>query len=270
MIELLSLVAAMFGLSIGSFLNVVVYRLPLGDSVVSPRSSCPCCKTQINWFDNIPIVSFLALRGKCRHCGSLISWRYPLIEGLTGFAFGAIAWTLLREDFSNLGLQLVRLATLLLLVAISIALTAIDLEHLRLPNVLLLTLFVTVLASHVVQTAIVGQLSQLTNSLLAATGLASFFLLVRVVAPNGMGMGDVKLAAVIGLVLGWYGLHVALIGLMASFVLGGVFGVILLLSGRANGKSRVAFGPWMIAAMWLAILFGQRVWEQYLSLFGIF
>jgi leader peptidase (prepilin peptidase)/N-methyltransferase len=265
-----------FGAFIGSFLNVVVYRVPLGRSVVSPGSACGACSHAIRWYDNIPLISWLLLRGRCRDCGSGISARYPLVELGTAAFLALAAWRFVPEIVTGLevgsataaiaaGLQTV---AFLYLAAISLALAIIDVETHRLPNALVLPAFPVGLALLGASAALTGAWASLLAGLALAVAFAVIYAVPAFARPGSMGMGDVKLAGVLGLYLGWLGLAPAGVGLLAGFILGGGAGLALLLSGRGR-TAKIAFGPWLIAGAWVGILFGEPLAEAYLSLYGL-
>lgn len=252
---------AVLGLLIGSFLNVVVWRVPRGESIVSPPSACPRCGGRIAARDNVPVVSWLLLRGRCRGCGEPISARYPLVEGGTAALFAGAA-AVIGPSWA--------LPAVLYLVAVGVALALIDLDVHRLPDAV-------VLPSYPVA-AVLLLLSDLApadgldggawlRALVGAAGLLTFYLVLFVARPGGMGLGDVKLAGLLGLYLGWFGWGSLVVGAFGAFVLGGAFSVVLLASGRAGRKSGVPFGPWMIAGAFLGIAVGEPLWRAYLSVF---
>lgn len=251
--------AVAFGLAVGSFLNVVVWRVPRGESVVRPPSACPRCGHAIRWRDNIPVVSWLVLRGNCRDCSAPISGRYPAVELITGLAFGA---TLLCAGISW------ALPALLYFVAVGIALTAIDLDTRRLPDALVLPSYPIGLALLALASANPGGPSDwhaLFRAVLAAVAFFLVYFVIVLVYPKGMGFGDAKLAGVLGLYLGWWGWSEVVVGWFAAFVLGGVFSVGLMIAGRAGRKSTIPFGPWMIAGAFVGLLVGGQVADWYLG-----
>jgi leader peptidase (prepilin peptidase)/N-methyltransferase len=254
----LSLLTGLFGLLIGSFLNVVIWRVPRGESVVSPGSACPWCGHPVRGRDNIPVLSWLLLRGRCRDCGEPIARRYPAVELGTGVAFAAVtAWTGLAWE----------LPALLYLTAVAIALTLIDLDVQRLPDAIVLPSIVVAAALLTLAAAMTGQWSDLRRAFLAAAVLFAAYFLMKVAYPPGMGFGDVKLAALLGLYLGWIGWGAVVIGSFAAFVLGGIFSIGLVLMRRAGRKSGVPFGPWMILGAAVGITVGESLWRAYLSTF---
>jgi leader peptidase (prepilin peptidase)/N-methyltransferase len=235
-----------FGAVVGSFLNVVAYRLPKRESLVSPRSRCPSCETPIAPYDNVPIVSWLVLRGRCRRCGAGISPRYPLMELLAGLTFAAVALTRGVDD--DLVMELPFAAVL-------IAVPAIDLEHRIIPNRILAPAAVFgVIAAVVVRT---GDLPEL---LIAAAAAFAALLLAALVYPAGMGMGDVKLAGVMGLYLGLS----VIPALLVAFAAGSAVGIaILVRHGAAARKRSLPFGPFLALGGIVGLLFGPELIDAY-------
>ena len=266
--------AGILGLAIGSFLNVVIYRVPAGISVSHPPSACPKCGARIKPYDNIPVLSWLILRGRCRNCGEPISARYPLVEAGTAVFFVLVGLKFLPPVLAATGplfliSSLLVLIAFLYLAAISVALAAIDLETHTLPNSI-------VLPAYVVSIVLIGTAGAVTGDwwslLRAGIGLAAMWLVYFAMAiayPGGMGFGDVKLAGVLGIYLGWLGWGTLAVGFFAAFVFGGLFSLVLLILRRVNRKSGIPFGPWMLVGAWFATCFGEFVWHGYLSLFGL-
>ena len=241
----------LLGLVVGSFLNVVVLRVPAGASVVRPASRCPHCGTPILRRDNVPLVSYTVLRGRCRRCRERIPARYPLVEGLTGLLFGAAA-----IRFEGAG----QLALSLTLVAALIALAATDLEQRLLPN------------------AIVGpaSLAGLALSLwagpaawwaypLAGLAVAGFLFGLATVYPGGMGMGDVKMGGMLGLFLGPYAALAVFVGAFS----GTVAYAALVAAGRLERGSPLPFGTFMAFGGLVALFAGPKLWALYLNLVGV-
>lgn len=262
------------GLAIGSFLNVVVYRVPAGMSVVHPRSACPNCGHEITARENIPVVSWLLLRGKCSGCAAPISKRYPLVELAGAVAFVLVAlWAAPTfsgaSDVPTTFAVVLRLAAFLYLAAITVALAIIDIETHRLPNVI-------VLPGYAVGVVLLGTASLLEGDLVALGRMAAgagilfaFYLALAIISPRGMGMGDVKLAGVLGLFLGSLGWGQLAVGAGAAFVLGGVFSIVLLILKRVGRKGGIPFGPWMLLGAWVGVFAGQAIAGDYLSLVGL-
>jgi leader peptidase (prepilin peptidase) / N-methyltransferase len=256
----LIVVVAIAGLLIGSFLNVVVHRVPAGRSVVRPRSACPRCGEPIGGRDNVPVLSWLRLRGRSRCCGEPISVRYPLVEAATAAAFGAVAaWA---------GLSWL-LPALLYLAAISIALALIDIDVHRLPDAIVLPAYPIGALLLVPPALVAGEPGRLVRALVAGAGLYLFYFLMMLAYPAGMGFGDVKLAGVLGLYLGFFGWSFAFIGAAGGSVVGGVVAVGLLVAGRAGRKTLYPYGPSMILGAWLALAFAAPVADWYLGRFGL-
>lgn len=251
---------AVVGLLIGSFLNVVIARVPAGESVVSPRSRCPRCGTEISARDNIPVVSWLLLRGRCRSCAEPISVRYPLVElghaALWLVMLAAVGWTW-------------ELPAYLYLASVGLALAVIDLDTKRLPDPLTLPSYLVVGLLLLLPALADGDWSAYLRAWLAAVALFAFYFLLLVVYPGGMGFGDVKLAGVLGLALGWLGWGVLLVGGFLGFFLGAVVGGGLMLVRRAGRKSKIPFGPFMLLGTLIGVLWGQQLWDAYVSAMGL-
>ncbi len=253
-------VSTVLGLLIGSFLNVVIWRVPRGESIVSPPSRCPRCETPISPRDNVPVVSWLLLRGRCRHCGEPISARYPGVELLTAAVFGGLA--------ARLGVDWA-LPAFLYLGAVCVALALIDLDTKRLPNAL-------TLPSYVVGPVLLGAAALLgddTGALVRALiGLAvmyAFYFLLVLAYPAGMGFGDVKLAGVLGLYLAWLGWAELVVGLFLGFFLAGLFAMAGLALRKVNRKSAVPYGPFMVLGAFVAIWAGDALAGAYLGATGL-
>lgn len=316
--------AGLLGLIIGSFLNVVIYRVPAGLSIVSPPSACPGCGTHIKARDNVPVLSWLLLRGRCRACKTSISVRYPLVEATTGVLFAATTWWSLVNAPA--------LAPVLLyLTAVGVALFLIDLDCQRLPDSIVLPSYFVVSTGLLVA----GMLGD--NWTFTQTGLAALAFSLVFAAPyyvmqkedlrlggedwapllgvtvgvvgwgvalwaagtlvgewpiqqmllsalvwwlafalpygftkgRGMGLGDVKLAPLLGVVLGVLGWGASLVGLLSGFVLGTVVGVVLMSFGKAGRKTKVPFGPFMLLGAVFGLVLGRPIFDVYLRLTGL-
>src|ERR687894_1158400 len=242
------LVVGLFGLVVGSFLNVVIHRVPRRKSVAWPASHCPRCGEPIRPWDNVPLVSYLLLRGRCRNCKGRISARYPAVEAATGLLFGAAAY--------EFGASLPLLAALVLISAL-IALAVIDLEHRLLPN------------------AIVGPaaLAGLVLSILAdpalwwtyplsAIAVAGALLGLALIYPSGMGMGDVKMGGMLGAFLGPY----AALAVFLGALLGAVTGGVLMAAGKVQRRSALPFGLFMALGGIITLFVGPELWGLYMNL----
>jgi leader peptidase (prepilin peptidase)/N-methyltransferase len=265
--------AALLGLAIGSFLNVVVYRVPAGKSL-TPDSACPKCGTAIRKRDNVPVLSWLMLRGKCRGCHEPISARYPLVEAGTAVAFvivtarfgPALLGATTTPDAVAGAIELVAFLTL---TAVSIALALIDLDTKRLPNAIVVPALVAGILLLAAAALVRGDVLALAGAAIGGAGLFALYLILALVSRGGMGMGDVKLAAVLGLYLGFLGWGNLLVGAFAAFVFGGVFGLVLMLIRRAGRKTAIPFGPWMILGAWLGVFAGDVIARGYFGAVGV-
>jgi leader peptidase (prepilin peptidase) / N-methyltransferase len=254
------IVVGILGLMVGSFLNVCIGRLPAGESVVSPGSRCPSCKTPIAWRDNIPVLSWIWLGGKCRKCGVAISPRYVIVEMITAVVFVAQA---LMLDASPLvdSAAAIQLASRLVFSALLVALLATDLETFRLPNPLTYTGIVAGLLF-----SLLGPPGFVSSLIGAALG-AGLLLAVRQAwlmakGVDALGLGDVKMLAMIGAFLGWP--HVWVV-LLFSSVVGAVVGIGLAIAGRGTMQSKLPFGVFLSLAAFASSLWGQRFIDWYLG-----
>jgi len=239
---------------VGSFVNVVVHRVPRKESVVRPRSRCPGCGTTLAGRDNVPVVSWLLLRRRCRTCGQPISARYPLVELLTATLYGAVA--------ARLGLD-PALPAFLVLMAALVAISAIDLEHFIVPNrVVYPALFIST-PMLVVAAAVGRDWRSLWGA--AVGGLLAWgtLLVIHLVSPAGMGFGDVRLAGLIGVHLGWLSLRHVVLGLFLAFLTAAVTGIVLIATALRTRKDKVPFGPFLAIGAVLTILFGGRLIAWY-------
>jgi leader peptidase (prepilin peptidase)/N-methyltransferase len=260
MLLALAVLVGLLGLVGGSFLNVVAHRVPLGRSVVRPRSACPACGHEVRARDNVPVLSWLLLRGRCRDCQEPISPRYPLVELGTGVLF--LLTFLVLEQRNLLGV----LPAALYLAAISIALAAIDLDTRRLPNAIVLPSYPVLALLLVLASALEADWWALARAGMGGAALWLLYFLVMLAKPGGMGFGDVKLAGLLGAALGWFGWGSLVVGAFSAFLLGGLFSVGLLLAGRAGRKSAIPFGPWMLLGAWIGIFLGEALWGAYLGI----
>jgi leader peptidase (prepilin peptidase)/N-methyltransferase len=241
-------VTGLAGLIFGSFFNVVAYRLPRGESLVTPGSRCPGCGTAIKPYDNVPVVGWLLLRGQCRHCGERISARYPIVEALT--AVLAISVVLVKHSAHDIVLGLALVATL-------VPIALIDLDRRIIPNKITLPA-----AAIAVAIGLALMPSGVPEQLIAGIAAGGFLLLFALAYPKGMGMGDVKLAAVLGLFLGRSVAVAILVGVLAGVVVGVV---VMARVGVANGrKTSVPFGPFLAFGGIVGLLAGEPIVHWYL------
>jgi len=250
------LLATLFGMLVGSFLNVCICRLPKNESIVSPPSHCPLCSYQIRWFDNIPLVSYLLLRGRCRGCGASISLQYPLVELLNGLL------TLLL--FLRFGPTLA-FATLFLLCSALVVITFIDIEHQIIPDEISLSGIVVgfvlsfFIRGHSWQNSLCGILLGGGSLLLVAYGYQ------RLTGKDGMGGGDIKLLAMMGAFLGWKAVPFII---LASSLAGSIIGISIMLLQKKDSKLAIPFGPYLAFGAVLYIFYGRVLIRWYLGLSG--
>jgi leader peptidase (prepilin peptidase) / N-methyltransferase len=241
--------SVLFGGILGSFLNVVVWRLPRGESLSHPGSHCPGCESPIRPYDNVPVLSWLILRGRCRDCGMRIPWRYPAVEAGTAVLCGLVALAL-WDQRPELWLGL-------LLVLLLVPITLIDLEHHIIPNTL-------VALGSVGAVAIVAALDPgaLPAHLIAAAAAGGFLLIAAFAYPAGMGMGDVKLAGVMGLYLG----RSVAVALLVAVLVGAIVGTAVMarVGVKEGRKTAVPFGPFLALGGVVALLVGPAIVHWYL------
>lgn len=254
MTALLAATCALFGLIVGSFLNVVIYRVPRKESIVKPASRCPGCGVPVAPRDNIPVVSWLILKGRCRSCEKLISLRYPLIELLTAVLF-AITAVRLGQDWA--------LPAFLVVVAGLIAISAVDLERFIVPNrILYPTLFIAA-PLFVLAGALNDDWTSVRTAAIGGVMAWALLLVIHLISPRGMGFGDVRLAGLIGMALGWFSVGHVLVGLFLAFLTASVVGISLIFLNLKGRKDKVPFGPFLATGAFLAILFGNPILSWY-------
>lgn len=250
MIYYLAAVSFLFGLVVGSFLNVVIYRLPRNESLVRPGSHCPKCGKPVRWYDNVPVLGWLLLRGRCRDCREPISIRYPLVEVATGLGFLLAFWRV-GVDWPLL------IAWAFIAVMICVAL--IDYDHMIIPDKIVLPAALIGLAA-----SIAVDPQDWWKYLAGGLGAAAFMFVLVMVWPGGMGPGDVKMALLMGAVLG----AAVMVALFLAFFLGAVAGVFLIATRRRTRKDAIPFGPYLALGGIVAILAGQGVLQSYVGLFS--
>jgi leader peptidase (prepilin peptidase)/N-methyltransferase len=244
----LASIALIPGLALGSFLNVVVARVPLRRSIVHPGSACMSCETPIAWYDNLPLVSYLVLRGRCRHCGTHIPARYLLIEATTGLL---VAASLLAFGAHAIALPAV------IFCASLVAVSAIDFEHRIIPNRIVVPAAAIVLVAHTV-------IDPSPEWALGALAAGGFLFLALLAYPAGMGMGDVKLALLLGAMLGRTVGVALMIGMLAALV---PSIVLMVRHGSAARKMALPFGPFLALGGLVALFAGERLLDAYLATF---
>jgi leader peptidase (prepilin peptidase) / N-methyltransferase len=253
----LVVLAALLGLAVGSFLNVVIHRVPRGQSLLRPGSHCPHCAAPVRARHNVPVLSWLWLRGRCADCGGRVSPRYVLVEAGTAALFAIVT--------VHFGLSTV-LPAYLYLAAVAVALAAIDLDVRRLPDAIVLPSYAVAIG--LLTPAAYTHPEAAVRGLLAMAALWALYFAIRFAHPRGMGYGDVKLAGVLGLYLGWLGWGAVWVGAFAGFLLGALAGSAVLLAQRqrVRGKVAIPFGPYMLAGALLALFVATPISTWYGSL----
>ena len=254
MTAFLAVACGLTGLAVGSFLNVVIHRVPERQSVVRPRSRCPRCNASLRSRDNVPVVSWLLLGGRCRNCRGAISPRYPLVELATAALFVAAAVRLGADP---------ALPAFLVVFAALLAISAVDLERFIVPNRILYPALFLAAPLLVLAAALDGDWSSLVTAALG--GLLAWVLLfaIHMASPKGMGFGDVRLAGLVGMLLGWLSIGHVLLGLFLGFLTAAVVGVGLVAVGLRTRKDNVPFGPFLALGAVLSVLFGSPILSWY-------
>jgi leader peptidase (prepilin peptidase)/N-methyltransferase len=245
--QLAAAFAAVLGLVFGSFANVVIHRVPRGESLARPGSTCPGCRTPIAPRDNVPVLSWLLLRGRCRHCTAPIPVRYPLVELAMAGLWALVALRL--WDTHPWALP-----GYLAFAFICLVLMVIDARTRRLPNRITYPAFPVVLVALGAAALLEGEPGRLGRGLLAAALAGALFAIPALVRPDWIGLGDVKFAPTLGLALGWLSWSALLIGFYAAFLLGGLAGVVALVVLRLSRKDVLPFGPWLATGALFAVL----------------
>lgn len=275
MLLVTTVLVGVLGLLVGSFLNVVIHRVPAGRSVVTPPSACQECGARIRWHDNMPLVSWLVLRGRCRDCGARISARYPLVELGTGVAFALVALGLAPDGLLPAPARLpdaaqwLVLAAYLAFAAAGIALAIIDVELRRLPTPIIVVAGSIVGVCFAAAAVLRGDLAALLTAVVTGVAMGALYLVIALIRPDGMGLGDVRLAVLVGLVTGWIGWPAAALGLLSAFLLGALLGIAILLARRGDRRTAIPFGPWMLVGAWIGIVAGPAAWQWYGGLLGL-
>lgn len=248
---------ALLGLAIGSFLNVVIYRVPLGMSLSHPPSTCPSCASPIRKRHNVPLLGWLVLRGRCADCSASVSVRYPIIEAATAVLFVASAWRIAQLHL------LAALPAYLMFAAGAVALSMIDVDVRRLPNGIVLPAYPLLGMALTLAAVVLDQPEALVRAAICGMGLFLLYFVLAFIHPRGMGFGDVKLAGIIGGMLGFLSYQAFFIGAFAGFVIGGLFGILAMLARGRTLKTALPFGPFMFAGAFLALFLADPIWQWY-------
>ncbi|NTU67185.1 MAG: prepilin peptidase [Candidatus Moranbacteria bacterium] len=264
----MSLFFLVLGLSIGSFINVLVYRLRVAESIMG-RSFCPHCRNKVAWYDNIPLVSFVLLRFRCRNCKERISWQYPLVEALTGIIFLAIG----SKFFSFDDMYSWFLTGYYFFISASlISIVAYDMLYMEIPSIVLWVATAFALAFNFLFDIEKGQLLSFANGLTlsglaaSAAAFAFFFSLSKFSKEKWMGMGDAYLVILLGFIVGWPEI---LFALFSAFSIGAICGIILILFKKKKMESQLPFAPFLVLGTLLTLFFYQAVMDWYLGLFNL-
>jgi len=246
------IIVLIYGLLLGSFLNVCIYRIPLKKSIINPPSACPKCNYRLKWYDNIPVLSYIYLGGKCRNCKEEISIRYPMVEMLSGFLM------ILLYRYYNLSIQLIFVSFIILTL---IVITFIDIDHKLIPNEVVITLLVIGVIYELVERPI-----PLIEGAIGFFAASVPLLLIAILSKGGMGGGDIKLMAVVGIFLGWKGVLIALF--IGAFI-GAIIGMITIILKIKKRKDIIPFGPFLCIGIAASTVFGEKILNFYLSFVNI-
>ncbi len=255
MTGLYAALCGIFGLVVGSFLNVVIWRVPRKESIVAPPSHCPGCDAPIAPRDNIPVLSWLLLRGNCRHCGTAISVQYPLVELLT-----AALWAAVGARFVDTPAALPAYLTF---TAVLVAISVIDLEHYIIPNRIVYPAGFAAIPLLALASGVEGDWWALGRAFIGGGGAFLFFFTLHVISPRSMGFGDVRLSFLLGLHLGWLGAAEVVGGLFLGFLYGAVVGMVLIVAGGRGRKQHIPFGPFLAAGTMTFVLVGGAILDGY-------
>ncbi|MEA3344512.1 MAG: prepilin peptidase, partial [Patescibacteria group bacterium] len=261
------LFAFILGSIVGSFLNCIIYRIETKQSFLKGRSFCPVCKHKLNFFDLIPIVSFLFLKGKCRYCKAKISWQYPLVEIGTGLIFLSVIiyhLSLINYQLLLITDQLSIIIYQLLISCFLIIVFVYDLKHSIIPDKVIFPAIAIALTFSVYTSIANASLLLISDSILSAFIATGFFLSIVLISKGKwMGIGDIKLAFLMGLFLGFPNI---LIALFLSFLIGAIIGVGLILAKSKNFKSEIPFGPFLVTGTFVALFWGEKIINWYLNI----
>ncbi|MDI6601929.1 MAG: prepilin peptidase [Thermoanaerobacteraceae bacterium] len=245
---MLYLIVFLFGLAMGSFFNVCIYRLPRGESIVFPPSHCTSCNTKLKPIDMIPVLSYIFLKGRCRYCGSHISIRYPLVELATGLIY---LFIFIYFGFTYLTIKYIILFSGLIIIFFT------DLDVQIIPDAVLLAVFIPGIIISIIFK------ENLLNNFIGLVIGGGFLFLLALIVPEGMGMGDVKLMAACG----WYlGAWPTILSLFLSFIIGAVVGLLLIAYRRKNMRDMIAFGPFLAIGTFTSVFYGSSIINFYLNM----
>lgn len=250
----MTLLIFIYGILIGSFLNVCIYRIPKEESIVFPSSHCPKCNNSLRWYHNIPLFSYLFLRGKCSYCNDKISIQYPIVEALNGIFY------IILYFYYGFTIDFIFYA---LIVSALIVITFIDLKEMIIPDVLVLTVLIFSILHKTLNYFIYKNSPEILSSLGGLLLAGGLFLLIVVLSRGGMGGGDVTLIAALGFILGWKRI---LLTIFLSFVLGAIISIFLLITKIKSRKDPIPFGPFIILGFFITLLYGESLFSWYLNI----
>lgn len=267
--------AVVYGLVFGSFANAVAYRVPTGETLWT-RSHCPRCDAQITAWQNIPVLSWVFLRGKCANCKEPISIQYPAVELLTGVLFGILTWFVIEQEYESFYyfpyysiVPPILIAVVLCYFAfIGVVLSIIDLKTMKLPTKLIYSTWIVSVILLSIASYISKDFESIKWMFIGGFGSMLVYAVIWFIAPRGFGFGDVRLSLLTGSILGWFSIQHAIVGLMLPFVLSCIIMLPLLLVKVVNRKTKIPLGPWIIFGALVSILFGDIIINTYLSLGG--
>lgn len=266
---LFELIALCLGLAFGSFANVIIFRFGVEKSNLTSRSRCMTCAHPISTWENIPVVSWLLLRGRCRNCHTQISPIYPIVETVTALLFLCFMTTQAESldgvTMPGLVARFAILFALFWLAVAGVSLAVIDFRNFVLPNVLVYSTFLVGFFSILAASIALGDLPVFLRSISSSVISVAAFWVIHRLAPRGMGFGDVKLSAALGLYMGWFGWGALVIGWLFAFLSASIFGISQVTRRRAKLGSAIAFGPWMILGTFIGLFSGVAVWGAYLN-----
>ena len=244
-----------YGLLIGSFLNVLIYRIPKNENIAFPSSHCPRCGKKLKWYDNIPLISYIILKGSCRYCDEKISLQYPLVEFLNGILH------LILFRYFGLSMDFIFYA---LMASVLIAIGFIDLKEMIIPDSLVISILVLSIVHKALNYFIYDIRLNILDSILGLLIAGGLFLLIVIISKGGMGGGDITLIGALGFVLG---IPMILLNILLSFILGAMISIFLLATKLKTKKDPIPFGPFIIFAFFIVLLYGQDMIHWYFNLF---
>lgn len=245
---------SLYGLLIGSFLNVCIYRIPKEESIVFPSSHCPNCDTNLKWYDLVPVFSFIVQRGKCRYCGGKISPQYPIIELLNSIIYLII--------YIKFGLTL-EFFFYAIIFSLLIVITVIDLQHMIIPDILIILILGITIVYKVLSYIVYSKSPELLNSIGGLVLSGALFILIIILSKGGMGGGDVTLIGALGFILG---IKKIFFTIFLSFILGAIISVFLLITKIKGRKDPIPFGPFIILGFFIVVFWGEELISWYVSL----